>query len=253
MEKRAFDYLDKIGKQPARVLSEYSSKHITALLKDLTGAVIKDMAQTLEVFREHYQALSKAELINGKEFLGVVAPHLTEEDVAYLDQPIASEEIAEAIRSMKYDSAPELDGYTMEYYKKFEKNLISHLCSLFQTCIGKEDLLESWKKAKVILLPKQRGDLSLPEAYRPISLLNVDYKILATVLTTRLKNILGSYIHHDQGGFMKGRQLHDCNRKLSNIIDFVQSHKIPAVLYLAMPTKHLTGYIGDFCRHRCIN
>lgn len=54
-------------------------------------------------------------------------------------------------------------------------------------------------------LPKPGKDLRLPESYRPISLLQVDVKILAKVLANRLNKVMLSLIHGDQAGFMPGR------------------------------------------------
>ena len=51
----------------------------------------------------------------------------------------------------------------------------------------------------------KKGSKTLLDNWRPISLLNVDYKIAACVLTLRLKGVIGSIVSCDQSGFMKGR------------------------------------------------
>ena len=62
------------------------------------------------------------------------------------------------------------------------------------------------EKQAVITLSGQKGnDRSLLENWRPISLANVDAKIISKVLTTRIKNVLPSIIHHNQCGFVKDR------------------------------------------------
>lgn len=65
-------------------------------------------------------------------------------------------------------------------------------------------------------------DLSLLQLYRPISLLNVDYKIMTTILSTTLNKIIGSYIHSDQAGFIKNQQLRYNIRRICNIMNYVQ-------------------------------
>lgn len=49
-----------------------------------------------------------------------------------------------------------------------------------------EGLPQTWRGAKLILIPKDGKYLAYPEAYRPISLLNTDYKILTSILDDRL-------------------------------------------------------------------
>ena len=55
------------------------------------------------------------------------------------------------------------------------------------------------------LLPKSGKELTHIKNWRPISLLNTDYKILATVLAKRLQKVLQTTIALDQSGYLKGR------------------------------------------------
>lgn len=61
------------------------------------------------------------------------------------------------------------------------------------------------REATIVFIPKPEKDLGLPELYKPISLLQVDIKILAKVLALRLNQVILSLIHVDQAGFMPGR------------------------------------------------
>lgn len=109
-------------------------------------------------------------------------PRLIKYDVVMLEAPITLEEMTEATESLKVDAAPGLDGYTPEYYKKFKDILVPYLIRLFLAYLEKNELPESWREVKVIAIPKQGKDLALAQSYRPITLLNVNYKILTTVL-----------------------------------------------------------------------
>ena len=63
----------------------------------------------------------------------------------------------------------------------------------------------SEKQAVITLSEKKGKDRSLLENWRPISLVNVDAKIISKVLATRIKKVLPSIIHHNQCGFVKDR------------------------------------------------
>lgn len=99
-------------------------------------------------------------------------PRLAEDHVAMLEAAIGSEEIAEGIKVMKSNTAPGPDGFTPEYYKKFKDSLLTYLTDLIQICVEGNKFPESWAESKIIVLPKQGKDLTLPQCYRPMSLLN---------------------------------------------------------------------------------
>lgn len=87
-------------------------------------------------------------------------------------------------------------------------------------------MVGSW----IIVIPKPDKALALPQDYRLISLLNVDYKIFITLMVSRLDGLIGSYIHQDQAGFLKGCYMKDKVRQLLNIVDWVKRCKDPILL-----------------------
>ena len=63
----------------------------------------------------------------------------------------------------------------------------------------------SQRRGVISLIPKNDRDLSELTGWRPITLLNVDYKILAKCIAKRIEPFLPKLIHSDQTGFMKNR------------------------------------------------
>lgn len=70
----------------------------------------------------------------------------------------------------------------------------------FQACLKVKSIPPSWKKAKIILIPKQGKKFPLPQSYRPISLLNNEYTILKSKLAFSLNSMWWSYIDQNQIG-----------------------------------------------------
>lgn len=68
-----------------------------------------------------------------------------------------------------------------------------------------EEFPESWTLAKRVVIPKKGQELSHPQSYLPISLLNVEYKILTSILAARIGRVIGQYIHGNQTGFILSR------------------------------------------------
>ncbi len=74
----------------------------------------------------------------------------------------------------------------------------------------------SWREATISVIPKEGKDLKECGSYRPISVLNQDYKIYAAILTKRMEEMMPLLIDEDQCGFIKGRQTQDCIRRTSH-------------------------------------
>ena len=78
----------------------------------------------------------------------------------------------------------------------------------------------SQRQSIITLLPKPEKDTKYLKNWRPISLLNIDYKLLTKCLAFRLKKILPNIIHSDQTGFMRGRYIGD---NITNILEIIET------------------------------
>ena len=75
------------------------------------------------------------------------------------------------------------------------------------------------------MIPKKNEDKTPLENLRPISLLNVDYKILTKVLAKRLEKVLPTIINPDQTGYIKGRFIGENIRLIQDIMFFTEHSK----------------------------
>lgn len=104
-----------------------------------------------------------------------------------MDEDIQIEEIADAIASLKTGKAPGPDGFPSDFYKAFSKLLCPVLLLFFSESLQSSKLPPTFYQATIsLILKKDKSPLDCG-SYRPISLLNCDYKILAKVLSFRLE------------------------------------------------------------------
>lgn len=104
------------------------------------------------------------------------------------------------------------------------------LAAAFNAVLTGKDFTPQYLQAHVCIIPKLHTDATHWSSFRPISLINVDLKILTKILATRLKAGIGSLIHSDQTGFMPGRQASDNIWKIMHLTHLAQTRNIPTML-----------------------
>ena len=113
-------------------------------------------------------------------------PGLNQKEKGIMSNPITSTEIKAVIKNLPKSKSPGPDGFTGEFYQTFREELMPIL-ELFQKTAEEVTLPNSFYKATIILIPKPDKDNTKTENYRPISLLNVDAKILNKVLANKIQ------------------------------------------------------------------
>lgn len=136
------------------------------------------------------------------------------------DNPITLNEVKLAIRRLKVNKSPGVDGLTSEFYITFAEHLAPFLLHVFTESIESETLLPTLSQGLLTLIPKPNKDSILIDNWRPICLLNNDYKVLAQIFTKRLKMVLDYIIDETQSGFMRCRHISNNIRLVLDLIDY---------------------------------
>jgi len=81
----------------------------------------------------------------------------------------------------------------------------------------------------ISLIPKKNKNLEYLSNWRPISLLNNDYKIATKVIAIRIEEVLPKIIHSSQTGYVKGRYIGESIRTISDGMSFTKTQNIPGL------------------------
>lgn len=186
----------------------------------------------VEFYKDLYSSQCLPEQESSKKFFlenKFPSQKLSEESKHRLECDITKDEVAAAIKLTKNNKSPGPDGITFEFYKLYWDLIGDDLYEVLQCGLESEELAYSQYLATIILLYKKgtRPDI---RNWRPISLLNTDYKILSKVFAERIKSVLVEIIHPDQKGCVPGRYIGHNIRLIDDILFEIENQSPESVL-----------------------
>ena len=171
---RYFFNLQKIKAQRSHISSVYN----------LNGTEVSSQEE-IEKHVDFYSRLISEEPMDAAlqdDLLSSLSRELFSDQASSCEGQMTLDEMTFALRSMNANKAPGPDGLSVEFYAKFWDRLGPYLCRVLNTCYHAGEMCESMKTSNTRIIFK-KGDRKNLKNWRPISLLNVDYKICSKVLS----------------------------------------------------------------------
>ena len=251
----------KEGEKPTKYFCNmekfnYTEKTIRRLNKG-NGKIIFDQRSILEETGAFYKRLfAKQTGSKENEFIKKISqyklPKLNFEETTALEGELKLCEISQALKNMKNDKSPGIDGFPAEFYKVFWGKLeFIILYALNESC-DKGIFSTSLRHRIISCLPKGNKPREFIKNWRPITLLSVLYKIASAAIANRLKSVLNKLISNNQTGFLKGRNISDCTRLVYDVMHYTENKNIPGLLLLVDFEKAFDSISWSFL-NRCLN
>ena len=158
-------------------------------------------------------------------------PQGIEEDKEDLDNPIEEQDICKAIKQLPNGKTPGSDGLPVEFYKVFWINIKKMVTDSINRATHTGEMSIEQRRGILSLVPKKDKDVRRLKNWRPIALLNADYKIMAKILAMRLQVVIPYLISTDQSGCIKGRSTFNNIRSMIDVIDHVNMQKLPGIMF----------------------
>ena len=186
----------------------------------------KEIDVDMEIFKNiesFYEALFKSQSFKNvseiKKFLcGITTPSLNNQQINLFEKDLSETDLYNAMKNMQNNKSPGNDGLTKEFYEGFWDEMKELLIASATEAKHRGELSISQRQAIIKLIEKKDRDKRYIKNWRPISLLNVDSKIISKVLSERLKNILSSLISTQQTAYIKNRSAGESGRLMPDIV-----------------------------------
>jgi uncharacterized coiled-coil protein SlyX len=186
---------------------------ITELL-DSTGVSCQDQTQLENICWDFYSNLYSQRMMNQESILAQeqvlagIQPRLSQAMTEILKAPIQLQELTQALQDMASHKAPGHDGVITEFYKALWPIIGKEFLDMIQAALVNGRLPKGMNDGVISLIPKEGNRNSLNH-WRPISLLNVPYKIWAKAMQLRVQPVLMEIICPDQTAFLPMRFILD--------------------------------------------
>ena len=128
------------------------------------------------------------------------------------------EECDQVVKKLAFNKSPGTDGLTAEFYQTFGSDISKFLIEVFNESF-KVGYMGTSQREAVLTLIYKKGDRNQIKNYRPISLTNIDYTILAFTLSQHIKKVIPSIISDDQTAFVKSRYIGQNIRLIQDTIE----------------------------------
>ena len=183
------------------------------LIRDQDGNIITNEEKELERWKEHFsQVLNREPPRNPMRSLS------ERQQLDINIEEVTEEEIIEQLKSLRNAKAPGIDNLNAELFKADMETAVKQLHQLFKYIWREEHIPEDWKKGIIAKIPK-KGDITVCNNWRGITLLSIPSKVLAGIIIKRISNTVDEHLRKEQAGFRPGRGCSNQIFILKNIIE----------------------------------
>ena len=213
-------------------------KGVNKTIQELNSenGAIKEPTQIINKIKSYYSKLFSSDesvddsLSSLNSFLdNTEYPVLKTVDKEFCEKNIDISELSSALSNLNGNSVAGIDGLTVSFFKMFWNRLNQPLFNCFEEALEKGELTVSQKRGIITLLHKGKDRKELNN-WRPITLLNTDYKIFSKVIASRLQHVISDIISKSQKGFIKGRNINELIRYIDDSINLAKSSNTPGII-----------------------
>ena len=198
-------------------------KKCMSTTRDESRKLVKDYKEILKIQEKFYTNLYRSEQKQKFSFKNTSGIFLDQQHKMEFEEFITIDEIFDSIMTLKSGKTPGCDGLSLSFYRKFLNVLKILLHNMFKESYETGFLCPSARRGIINLIPKASKDETFVKNWRPITLLNYDYKIWAKAISNRLETVTNVLIGQQQCSFIAGRSTAQNILRTQEIITFAKN------------------------------
>lgn len=215
-----------------RLEKKRSADRRISALRESDGTITSDITGLCDSISSFYSGLFTSEPTDAaarESLLSNICSTLTPEQASCCNGLLSVGECWSALLGMAKRKAPGSDGLPMEFYVKFWDVLGEDLVCVLNSCYL-DGCLSLSQRSGVISLSFKKGDRLDIRNWRPISLLNVDYKLASRVIAGRLLKVIHLVVEKDQTCGVPGRFIGENVAFLRDVVDYATLSNVPVAI-----------------------
>lgn len=223
---------------------------ITALVTP-EGRITQDTKEMAKVAANYHENLQAEQTMNQtrttaiNKLLETQTTKLNNQDNHLMEETISLSDVTEALKHTQNGKCPGDSGIPFEFWKHWQEirentekdpeeepvtewektitelDIIMTMTLIFNDIEKNGNKMKNFNKGVMCLLYKKK-DKKRIENYRPVTLLNTDYKLLTKAIANKLGKVGANLIHPNQQGFIPKRSLYDSTRLTRMMIDYCE-------------------------------
>ena len=217
-------------------LEKKNSVNKTIYKVNTRDSILTEPRSILSELKRFYNNLYKSSRESSasiqNQFLNANLKTLDNEQKELCEGKLKVNEVKIVLKSMANGKSPGSDGYPAEFYKFFWQDIGEYLMNSLNEAFEVGELSHTQKQGVITLLPKGDKPREFIKNWRPISLINVDCKLLSGVLAHRLKKVLPKIIGNEQKGFLKNRYIGENIRTVYDLMEYLETSNKNGMLLL---------------------
>ncbi|GKV03082.1 hypothetical protein SLEP1_g15450 [Rubroshorea leprosula] len=190
----------------------------------VNGKKLEDVDEIKNGIADYFENLFKEEEWRRPNMDGIFFKQISQTQNDLLVIPFSEDEIKAAVWDCGCDKAPGPDGFNFTFFRKMWNEIKGDIVGFVQEFHKKGKLVKGLNVSFLTLIPKVKNPQRIEE-FRPISLIGSLYKIIAKLLSTRLRSVMADIIGEHQMAFIEGRQLCEGVVVANEIIDEAKRKK----------------------------
>ena len=191
--------------------------------------ILNQLKLFCEILFQNTSQMKSADDIN--HFLNTLdTPKLSPDQIILCDIELTEKDLYDSMKSIDNDKSPGNDDLTKEFYVTFWDDIKATFISSIRQAKERKELSISQRQAIIKLIEKKDRDKRYIKNWRPISLLNVDIKILSKALSKKLKGVLPCLISTQQTAYVQNSNISESGKLISNIIEITNIRQMEGFL-----------------------